>query len=260
MIEGIAKEETPRLEILDKIPFKPDISRIRLRLLFHKDYQHIVEILPEMIKRVLPVARPKAIYKVSRVTGKRKDSVEIDGVRFTSHLLRVNLKSVDTVFPYVISCGRELDSIEVPESDESRRYCLEIIKEKTMEAAYSYLLSHILRKYALDYLWSLSPGEYQAWPIVDQKLLLSIIPEAEESIGVKITENGSLYPACSRSGLFYYSEVEFENCQVCSQEPCMGRRAPYNAELAKKFMNRARRPCGSKPSSLPLPGKTKDYP
>lgn len=53
----------------------------------------------ELLDVVRSVARPKAIYRVSRIQNKDEDSVIIDGVKFPSILLRTNLDKVERVFP-----------------------------------------------------------------------------------------------------------------------------------------------------------------
>ncbi len=234
-----------KLGILDSIPFIPDISRIMTRLRFHFPDRNgdLDRMLQELVARVVPAARPKAIYKVSALTGKGQDWVEIEGARFTSYLLRVNLEKVDNIFLFAATCGPEIDSIQVPSVDQIEHYCLEVIKDMALNSAIDYLRNYLVKSFNLDYLWSLSPGEYQAWQVVYQKDLLSLLDGQEESIGIKLREDGALIPRYSRSGVFYYFPTDFENCVLCDQASCMFRRAPYNPELAAKFPERTRRGC-----------------
>jgi len=95
------------MEILDNIPVKLDLEAVLKQLHQSKENKYITRIVQELIEIVRPVAKPKAIYEVSYVENKSEDSLYIDGVRFASRVLRVNLDKVERVFPYVATCGRE---------------------------------------------------------------------------------------------------------------------------------------------------------
>jgi len=211
-------------------------------MLLHGENARFAEKARRLVKMVAPLARPKAIYKICGVSGKTKNSLEIDEIKFTSYLLRVNLDKVEKVFSYAATCGGELDSMQIG-NDENERYCLEMIKKTALTAASDYLQKYLSRKYSLDYLFSLTPGEYQAWPIMNQKPLFAILGNVAKLIDIKLKNDGTTIPANSTSGIFYYTETEFESCQLCAKEPCMMRRAPFSLELARKLKQKARTSC-----------------
>ena len=101
----------------------------------------------EMIEIARPIAKPKAVYEVSHVDNKNGDSLEIGGVRFISRVLRVNLDKVERVFPYVATCGRELDEIDIPSHDVMRCYFMDQIKETVVSLARAYLEDYLKGKY-----------------------------------------------------------------------------------------------------------------
>jgi hypothetical protein len=220
--------------VLDHIPYIPDLPALERRLSFCGDIRLISAILPAMLERVVSLVRPRAVYKTSHVSGKTRDSVSIDGVRFNSILLRVNLDRAERVFPYVLTCGPDSDRFQEPEGDAAARYCLEVILNSALETAAGYLQDHLTRQFGLDYLWSLHPGDFQDWPAAQRKPLFSLLGCAAKRIGVSLKGNYAFVPATTRAGLFYFAETEFEACQLCSREPCMGRRAPYSPALAQK--------------------------
>jgi hypothetical protein len=232
------------LEVLDNIPFKPDISTIMTRLRFHGNNLRFEKIVPELLDLVVPLARPKALYKISCLSRKTRDSLEIGGVKFTGWLLRLNLDRTDKVFPFAATCGQEVDSLRSATGDAEAHYCLEVIKEMILKTALHHLQNSLLERYGLDYLFSLSPGELQAWPLSQQKPLFSILGNVEGLIGVELTATCSLVPQNSAAGILYFTQTEFESCQLCSQEPCMGRRASFNPDLARKYGNTAQKHCG----------------
>jgi hypothetical protein len=239
-------------EVLRNIPIYLDLSKVMTRLSFHSIVTSPGEEVQIMVKHAVSIARPEAIYKSSPVKIKVGNDLKIDGINFNNSLLRVNLKQVDHVFPYVVTCRQKMDLLMISSNHDGLSYMVNIIQEMILAEALNYLRSYITNRYNLDYLWSLMPGELQAWPAEDRTLLFSMLGNVEKLLGVRISSNNSLVPKYSACGIFYDAEMEFEGCQVCPQETCMGRRAPYCEELAQKFSDRARRPCGVRNRNMVL--------
>jgi len=223
------------MEVLDRIPVKLGLEEVLKQLHQGKENKYIERIVQELIEIVRPVAKPKAIYEVSYVDNKNEESLYIDGVRFTSRVLRVNLDKVERVFPYVATCGRELDEITIPSGDFMQHYCLDVIKETVLRSAISYLTDYLTRNYALGQMSKMHPGSLGDWPITQQKELLSIFGNVEDLIGVKLTKSFLMLPLKSVSGIYFPTEIKFESCQLCPREKCIERRAPYDADLVRKY-------------------------
>jgi len=223
------------MEVLDSIPVRLELEEVLKQLHQSKENKDIERIVQELIEIVRPVAKPKAIYKVSYIDNKSEDSLYIDGVRFTSRVLRVNLDKVERVFPYVATCGRELDEIAVPSDDFMKYYCLDVIKEVVLRSAIGYLTDYLTRNYALGQVSKMHPGSLRDWPITQQKELFSIFGDVEDLIGVKLTESFLMLPVKSVSGIYFPTEIRFESCQLCPREVCSERRAPYDPDLVKKY-------------------------
>jgi hypothetical protein len=155
-------------------------------------------------------------------------------------VLRVNLDKIGRVFPYVATCGTELDRIAVSSRDFMKCYCFDVIKEIVLRSAINYLKTYLTRKYALGQMSRMNPGSLASWPITQQKELFSILGNVEDLIGVKLTESCFMIPVKSVSGIFFPTEVKFESCQLCPREVCSERRTPYNPDLAKKYQEEDR--------------------
>jgi len=224
---------------LDSIPVRLDVEEILKHWHLHKESKHIESSLQEVIEIVRPIAKPKAVYKVSYVDNKNADSLYIDGVRFTSRVLRVNLDKIERVFPYVVTCGGELDEIAIPPDDFMKYYCLDAIKETVLVSARRYLEDYLKGNYALGQMSRMGPGTGALgdWPITQQKGLFSIFGNVEDLIGVKLTENFLMIPIKSVSGIYFPTRIEFKSCQLCPRESCSERRAPYDPDLVKKYKN-----------------------
>jgi hypothetical protein len=192
--------------------------------------------LDELIPVVLPVARPKGLYRVSCIGARKRDGVEIDGVRFTSKVLSKSLSGIDTVFPYIVTCGKELDELPVSPKDHLRYYCLDIIKMQVLFQAMKYFLEYMKEKYSLKEITHLHPGEFADWPIEQQEQLFSLFHDTESAIGVKLSSTKTIQPIKSGSGILFSGDISFESCQLCLQAKCPGRRAAYSPKLVKQLM------------------------
>ena len=153
--------------------------------------------------------------------------------RFVSKVLRANLDEVERVFPYVATCGPELDSIPVAKDDLFAQFCRDIVKEMALHAAISHLVTHVKDSYALDELVSMNPGsgDINVWPIEQQKNLFAFFGDVRESIGVVLTDSCLMVPNKSVSGLLYPSEHGFQSCQLCHRQKCPNRRVPFDPHL-----------------------------
>lgn len=223
------------MEVLDNIPFNLDVSQIMTRMRAKQKDEHIRSIITELVDMAQPVARPKAVFEVAYIGSKNGDTVQINGVKFTSRVLRVNLDKVDRVFPYVITCGTEMDRIAISPDEIMKYYCFDAVKETVLRSALVYFVDYLSRIYDLGQLSRMNPGSLADWPITEQRLLFSIFGNVEKLIGVKLTESLIMVPLKSMSGIAFPTKVKFEACQLCSREVCTNRRMPYDAELEKKY-------------------------
>ena len=136
------------MEVLNNIPIKLDLEVVLKKARIRNKREYFEGIIREILDLIRPIAKPKAVFEISRVDNKHGDSLDIGGVRFTSHVLRVNLDNVERVYPYVATCGREIDEIEIPQHESVRYYLMDQIKEIVVHSALSYLQEHIRSNHA----------------------------------------------------------------------------------------------------------------
>jgi len=224
------------VEILDHIPFKVDTSVLLTRLHVREGSRDAKD-MHDLLETARPLLRPKAIYKVSYVEGRGSDGVYVEGVLFMSRVLRANLGKVQRVFPYIATCGTELDELDIPSDDFTRRYWIDAIKDMALRTSLEYLQSYLRRKYALEKTSTMSPGaaDIDIWPIEQQKQLFSLFPNAKSLIGVTLTDSFLMIPNKSVSGILFPTEVSFKSCQVCQRKNCPSRAAPFDSDLMKSY-------------------------
>ena len=186
-----------------------------------------------LVNKVQEVGKPKALYKESYIEAKGDETITIDSVTFTSRALRRNLDEIERVFPYVTTCGKEVDEIEIPQGDFLKEFWLDTIKATLLGVSGHYLSELLERKYKLGKTATMNPGsgDVTVWPIEQQRELFSLFGDVENLIGVRLTDSFLMLPNKSVSGIRFPTEVDFQSCQLCRRENCAGRRAPFNREL-----------------------------
>ena len=255
------------MRILDDVPFAVDAEEVFRRLHLDSRSQYADEV-NALIDQVGQLARPRALYEVAFVEERAAESVVIGEAtrdlervlerdsgphspstpdrpraggaggqegraRFVSKVLRANLDEVERVFPYVATCGQELDAIPVAGDDIFGQFCRDTLKEMALHAAMAHLITHLKEAYSLETLVSMNPGsgDINVWPIEQQRELFAFFGDVPESIGVVLTDSCLMVPNKSVSGLFYPSEDGFQSCQLCHREKCPNRRAPFDPHL-----------------------------
>jgi hypothetical protein len=191
--------------------------------------------LDEVIAIARPVIHAKGLYHLASVGAKHDDWVEIEGVKFASKVLSKSLANIETVVPYLVTSGKELDDLPIPPSDRLRYYCLDLIKMQVVFQALAYFMNYLKEKFGYPEITHLHPGEFADLGIDAQLPLFELFPDSEKAIGLKLTPNKTLSPVKSGSGLLFYNGSSFVSCELCLQAHCPGRHAAYNPKLAEKF-------------------------
>jgi hypothetical protein len=216
--------------VLDKIPF-----RVALADLVQSSHSATkgedADDLARLIDEAHRIGRPHALYAVSFVGERGDDWVDLDGVRFTSRVLRINLESTYRVFPYVVTSGVELHDWTLSQPELLWEYWAQVITEMALRQAVQAFTSYLEETYLLGPTAKMSPGSLEDWPIEQQRPLFDLFQGEEQRIGVQLTEHLLMQPTKTSSGIRYPTEVGFESCQLCPRESCRGRRAPYSQDL-----------------------------
>ena len=224
------------MEILDHIPFELDFAEFAARQRVAEGSPHENE-LRALVDEVVSRVNPKAVYEVSYIQDRSDDTVSFGGATFKSRVLRINLDSVERVFPHIATCGTELEEIELDPGDFLTVFWLDALKEAALNCAIRYLNDYLNRKYVLGNTSLMSPGagDVDIWPIEQQKPFFSIFGDVESLIGVSLTDSFLMIPNKSVSGIRFPTEIDFRSCQVCQREDCPSRGAPFDRELLESF-------------------------
>jgi len=219
--------------ILENIPFEPELPPILKKLHLKEGSADAADFIA-LLTEARAIANPKAMYKLSSIDAKDEASVVVEGVTLSSRVLRVNLEKSQRVFPFVGTCGMELQDWSDSIKDMFFGYWAEAIKELALYAALEALETHLDDRFRPGHVSTMSPGSLADWPISQQKPLFDILGNTRQKIGVQLTESFLMVPTKSVSGIRFPLDESFESCQLCPRLTCPNRRAPYDETLYEK--------------------------
>jgi len=214
--------EIDREQLLNRLHIKPDSP--------------FIENVDKMIAQALEVGKPKIAYKLSYVDEKGDDYVVVDGIKFSSRVLRVNLEETYKVVPFVVTCGRELEDWANGFTDMFDTFCADGIMEAVLRAARERIFPQISKEFNFGHTARMNPGSLPDWPLKEQKPLFELLGDVQALIGVELKPSFLMSPIKTVSGFHFPKEGSFESCQLCPREDCPGRKAPYDKNLyAEKY-------------------------
>ncbi|OQA45483.1 MAG: Vitamin B12 dependent methionine synthase, activation domain [Chloroflexi bacterium ADurb.Bin325] len=219
--------------VLNPLPFQIDADATLARMRVRPGSRVETEVL-DLIAEARSIARPKAMCRIGFIDAQEPDAVVIDGIRFTSRVLRVNLDGLQRVFAYFCTAGRELDAWAQEQEDMLARFYADAINEAVLGSASAALEAYLCETYGVPQLARMNPGSLGDWPLSQQRPLLALVGDVTGEIGVELTPSLLMTPAKSVSGIFYATEETFASCQLCPREECPNRRAPYDPELFER--------------------------
>ncbi len=246
----VIEKSKGNVRILDNIPVKIDVADVMKRLRMRGDTRRIEEMVQELIEMVTQVARPKVMYKISQVSYADGKRLAVDGIEFTHHVPALNFSQGERVFPYVATCGAEVETIKLPPGNALKAYYLDAIKNMVLlRSAGEFLQDHLKQTYHLEEISRIAPGE-AIGTVAQQPKLFSILGDVEGSIGVKLNAHNIMVPEKSGSGIYFETNIRIESCQLCPNN-CRGRRAAHDPELFVKF--RKKQPVSGLVTENPTP-------
>ena len=218
---------------LDRLPFHVEVEPLLKKLHIRpgsgneREFRRLVELAEE-------VARPKAIYKLAFIEAKEEAAVVIEGIRFASRVLRVNLDVANRVFAFVGTSGTELEAWADAQEELLARFWADAINQVVLGAAMGSFRAHLVEQFAVPQMMTMNPGSLADWPIREQRPLFALLGDVKAAIGVELTPSLLMTPTKTVSGIFFPSEETFASCQLCPREDCPNRRAKYDPELFQR--------------------------
>ncbi len=91
------------------IPFKLNREEIKSHVAIQQGSKPEAGI-EKLLDHIEKLARPKAIYRVSYIQEFGSDTVTVEDTVFHSTAMRRNLEEVRRIFPFIATCGTEVET------------------------------------------------------------------------------------------------------------------------------------------------------
>lgn len=231
--------------VMDNIPFDPDVNALAAQLRVKPDSARMAR-LRDLVSEARAIARPKALYLVARLDARGDDYVVLNGTKFTSRVLQVNLAKVHRAFVCIATCGVEMEDWAQSKRDLLEQFQADAIAGAALMAAREALARHLEQVYQPGRLGEMNPGSLPDWPLLEQRPLFDLLGDSQRDIGVQLLDSYLMKPIKTTSGLLFPAEEGFHNCQLCPMEDCPGRRSPYDPGLYdRRYRPGATQPAGT---------------
>jgi hypothetical protein len=217
-------------KVIDQIPLRFDVEHILARAGLDGTPSNLT-VAQRLAGDAGALGRPRALYRAISLRKDTARTVIVDGVTLTSRVLRVNLDPVDRAFPFVATCGWELDRWVMEKEEPIERRVADVISEAALYLALGALKERLREKYHLATISRMSPGSLEDWPLQEQRLLFQLFDDTERAVGVRLTKDLMMLPRKSLSGILFASDELFESCLLCPREECPSRLLPYDRDL-----------------------------
>ncbi|MBQ7917036.1 MAG: vitamin B12 dependent methionine synthase [Firmicutes bacterium] len=199
--------------------------------------EDLADELLDMIEEAQAVANPIILFGICGVGASQGESIEVNGVEIHSPLAADKLDGRHRCFPYIGTCGRELEEWSKQYSDDIlSEFWADEIKKKYLGRIMLAMRTYVKERYHLaGHTAALNPGSLASWPISGQQEQFAILGGRDfvkEAIGVIYNDSFLMLPSKTGSGILFESEVTYENCQHCPRITCPNRRAEYQGEWA----------------------------
>lgn len=146
------------MEIRSHLPFALAWEEIARKL--HLDEEDGEDLRP-YFEEAMRIANPKAAFCRVSVRVEGNERVWLENTCFESPLLAKNLAACQEVYPYVVTCGRELYDLCQRIEDPIMRYWLEYIAESVLRCAMLPVFEEMRALYHTTARYTMNPGSCQ---------------------------------------------------------------------------------------------------
>ncbi|ADQ14464.1 hypothetical protein [Halanaerobium hydrogeniformans] len=199
-----------------------------------------------MLEEALKIAVPKSLFKTATVEMQGEEFVVIDGIKYKSRILSVNLTEVKKVFPYITTAGIELQNWAEKYTEILADYWADSIQEEILRNAVSDICGFIDKINNLEKSSEMNPGSLKDWPIEEQQQLFEQFSDIPSEMKIELTKSMLIFPPKTITGIRFSDNNDYENCQLCPRENCITRCAKYNPNLFEERYQNTKKICSTR--------------
>ena len=215
------------------VPFSPSYEKYT-KLIRLETYPDAEKAAQTLFDKTVERLEPKSLISAKYIENRYKDGSEtvfqVDTTTFRGKVLS-ELDNVHRLFPYIATCGHEMDTYDTSSLDMLAFFWLDTLKIMALGAARLTTAQYIKNTYAIEKVSSVNPGSgnIDIWPLQELSGIFNLLDQGAP-IGVQLTESSLMVPNKTISGMFYESETTFTSCKYCERENCPGRKEPFSGK------------------------------
>lgn len=214
--------ETKLIEKIDVKITKEDVLR---KMGMPADHR-FGDAIAEVIEEYKPIANGKLLYCEAEIGERTEDTIMIGGVKFTGKDLVDALKDVDTVYPYICTCGRDIYDAALNCKDLVKMFYLDNIAHFYLLEP-SIVLSDILDNQLGTRTTNMTPGSFENWTL-DQNFPIFEVLNNGEGIDVTLNDHALMNPAKSVAGIRFKTTDCEKKCNICMKKDCANRTEEFS--------------------------------
>lgn len=185
--------------------------------------------IEEVIAEAEPIANAKLLYAEAKIDARTEDTVTIGGVEFKGKDLADALKDVDTVYPYICTCGRELNDYAMNCKDLVKMLYLDYIAHFYLLQS-SIELSDRVDNELCTRSMCMTPGSFDNWELKENIPIFMLLNKGEGT-GISLTDMGIMYPAKSVAGIRFKAPSCDDQCEICMKKDCALRKVEFDKRV-----------------------------
>lgn len=166
----------------------------------------------ELFDGAIKAARPFALYRELELEAVAPEGASFGGKAFKSYLLGQRLAQAGKAYPYIATCGRELDALPADRQDPLVEFWLESLKEAALDCAFAALEKEVLSRAGQPCVNWLEPADASSWSLTELAGIFELFPGQD---AVTLSEYMAMEPNKSRAGILHGSPGKLSNCEIC---------------------------------------------
>lgn len=181
-------------------PYELNMEILNKELNLHNK-ESMLDIVEDLFTEMQKITRPKAIYFQARITDKNETSVHVDEVLFESQLFGGYVENGETVFPYIVTVGTELDEYAKTLTDSMDMFMIDEMMNLLVNIGKVFVFKQVMKETGWAAVQDYVPGNGEDWSTEEQTRLFNMFGEDTQKIGVTLGKHAFVLPGRSTIGI-----------------------------------------------------------
>lgn len=180
-------------------------------------YEDDVDDLLEQIREA-DAMHPAAAYAEIRLENVKDACIQAQGVTIDSSLFAGKCQGNDTVYPCLVTVGKEMDAFAAGLDDPMLSYLQGILMNICLDDALLSVAECVAKDHPGKKFMMVKPGVSGVCELTEQEGILSLMGDAAEQLGVTVSERGFLTPGYSSTALLFFADDGADVCDDWQDE------------------------------------------